>query len=74
MKIQLEIPDKDTKEVREAVDNFNTDSEIDKMNSVCFWLIKQCAETKADVMCITQEKVHQFGKQLGDYNITVKKV
>ena len=73
MKIEIEIPDRDTEEVQNAVANIKTEGEVQELNAVCFWLIKMCSDTNAETATITQEKVHQGSKQLGDWIITVKK-
>ncbi|MEW6126702.1 MAG: hypothetical protein AB1757_06665 [Acidobacteriota bacterium] len=48
-------------------------NEVEKLNAICFWLIKQCAETAAETMTITQEQVYNGEKQLGDWEIIVRK-
>jgi len=73
MKIEIEIPDRHSEEVQTAVENIKTESEIQKLNAVCFWLIKMCSDTNSETATISQDKVHRGEKQLGDWIITVKK-
>lgn len=73
MEIKFNVADKNTKEVRDAVDNFKI-SEVDKLNAVCFWLIKQCNDTNADMMKVTQEGVSILGENIGNYEIVVNKI
>ena len=73
MQVTFEVKDKDSKEVREAVDKLNIDSEVEKLNAVCFWLIKMCVDTNATSAKVAQENVNVFGKPLGNWEISVKK-
>lgn len=72
MELKLTIPDKETKEIREAVDGI-AKNEIDKMNAVCWWLIEQMRKTNATKMKIEQKGIHRHGEMLGDFNIEVEK-
>ncbi len=47
--------------------------EIEKMNMVCFYLIKKANETNAETMTINQKTVTYLGKSIGDWEIIVKK-
>ena len=49
-------------------------TEIDNLNTVCFWLIKKCRETNAESMTVTQENVTEHGKSIGSWKIIVKKI
>ena len=48
--------------------------EAKMLNQVCFWLIKQCQDTNAEEMKITQENVTVDKKNIGDWEIQVKKI
>ena len=48
--------------------------EINKMNIVCFWLIHACRETNAETMTVKQENVTVKGENVGDWEITVKRL
>ena len=48
-------------------------TELDKLNAVCFWLIKQCIDTNATDLKVSQDGVHLHGKPIGDWKITIKK-
>lgn len=47
--------------------------EIQKMNAIVFWLIKKCRETNAETMTITQENVTEHGKNVGDWEVIVRR-
>jgi hypothetical protein len=47
--------------------------EVEKLNAICFWLIKKCRETNADTMTITQENVTYLKEPLGNWEIIVRK-
>jgi len=47
--------------------------ELQKLNMVCFYLIKQCEETNAEEMKIEQKNVTNKGEKLGDWEIIVRK-
>ena len=49
-------------------------SEATKLQTVCYWLIRQCMETNADEMVVHQKGVTKFKENIGDWEITVKKV
>lgn len=49
-------------------------NEIDKINTYCFALIKACRETNAETMTLTQTNVTYLNKNIGSWEITVKKV
>lgn len=74
MKIIINVPDMDTPEVQQAVEKIKTRDEIEKVNAVCFWLIRMAEEANSATTTITQEKVHVGEKQLGDWKITIKKL
>ena len=74
MIIEIKIPDVATKEITEAVDSMQTQSEVKKLNAVSFWLIKQCVETNSEKMAIYQDKVTVLEKPVGKWKITVEKV
>lgn len=48
-------------------------NEAETLNAICFWLIKVCRETNANEMKVTQKKVNFLGKDLGDWEIIVRK-
>lgn len=49
-------------------------NQTEKLNSICFWLIKQCVDANAKTMAVTQENVNFQGKPLGNWKITVEKI
>ena len=49
-------------------------NEVEILNRIGLWLVKQCIETNAETLTFTQEGVNHFGKPLGDWEITVKKL
>ncbi len=49
-------------------------NEIEKVNAMCFYLINQCLDTNAKTMKIKQENVTHLGKDVGTWEITVKKI
>jgi hypothetical protein len=48
--------------------------EADVLNAYCFALIGACLKTNADKMTINQKNVTKFGKNLGNWKITVEKI
>lgn len=73
MKITLEVPDKFTKEVQEAVEQMKSGNEVDKLNAVCFWLIRMVDGTNAETATITQNNVHHCGKFIGNWEIKLRR-
>jgi hypothetical protein len=73
MRITFEVPDKDSGSVCAAVDALKAANEVEKLNAVCFWLIKQCQATNAQTMTVDQTGVHHLGQQIGDWSISVRK-
>ena len=49
-------------------------SETEKLNNICYWLIRQCMLTEAVRMTIEQEHVTFEGKGIGDWKITVERI
>lgn len=49
-------------------------TEVEKMNAVCFWLINVCREANAETLTVTQKGVMHLGKDVGNWEVTVKKV
>ena len=49
-------------------------NEVEKLNGICFWLIKMVNETNAEEATMEYKNVMQFGKPLGDWQITIKKI
>ena len=47
--------------------------ETEKLNLICFSLIKTCRETGAETITLTQENVTYFGENLGDWEIITRK-
>lgn len=76
MKRTIEFPDAvDPKAIKQMEEMEKRDA-VGLINVICFWLIKQCNETNAETMTITQEGVFaQNGEEkLGDWEIIVKKI
>ena len=48
-------------------------TEVETLNAICYWLIKQCTETNAETMTINQKVVNHLGTQLGDWEIIVRR-
>jgi hypothetical protein len=48
--------------------------EIEKINAYCFALIGICRETNAETMTLEQKKVTHFGKDIGDWEVVVRKL
>jgi hypothetical protein len=48
-------------------------NELEKLNAICFWLINECVATNAETMTVTQNGVHIKKKQIGDWEIIVRK-
>lgn len=46
---------------------------IETLNKICYWLIIQCIESGADEMVVGQEGFHKGKKQLGDWEIVVRR-
>lgn len=74
MRLIFEVEDKDSEEVREAVEKMKLDGEVEKLNAVCFWLIKMCSEMNSMSAKIVQENVVRFGSHLGTWEIKIKKI
>lgn len=49
-------------------------TEMEKMNAYCFALIGIMRDTNAETMTLKQEKVTFHGENIGDYEITVRKL
>lgn len=71
MIIQFEVPDDSSKETQEAMEHMQTEHEVQKLNAVCFWLIKMLRGTNAESFIVTQENVTYLGENIGNYKITV---
>lgn len=74
MKIEIEIADKITPEIKAAVEGMKAGNHVDKLNAICYWLIKQLHETNAEIMTIKQEGVHNLHGTLGNYEIRVRRI
>ena len=48
--------------------------EVEMLNGICFWLIKQCRDTNAEKMTIKQDNVTEKGVNIGSWEIKVKKL
>ena len=49
-------------------------SEIKKLNAICFWLIDKCIESNATKITITQENVIKKIEKLGNWEIVIRKI
>ena len=56
---------------KEKTENYN---ELKTLNRICFWLVDKCRETNAESMRIVQEKIIHNGKNIGNWEITIKKL
>lgn len=47
--------------------------QIEKLNALCFLLIKICVDTDTKSMKLVQENVMFLDKELGDWEVVIKK-
>lgn len=76
MKRTIEFPDGVDEKAIEQMTAMEKRDAVGLLNTLCYWLIKQCVETNAKTMTITQEGFfrNHGEEKLGDREITVRKI
>lgn len=76
MKRTIEFPDGiDEKAIEQMIEMEKRDA-VGLINTICYWLIKQCNETNAENMIITQEGMFRYSgeEKLGDWEIKITRI
>lgn len=76
MKRTIEFPDGIEEKAIQQMYEMEKRDAVGLLNTLCYWLIKQCVETNAETMTITQEGFFSKNgeERHGDWEIIVKKI